>query len=257
MKRFLNLLLIALVLSAPMGCDLLESDPEEGPNELGGNGTIELTEPGNTWGLYLDYEDFGPAFQDIQKEITVTTRSSDGVCTFEATFTFDTTATLALDTLLGTHTLPTEAKRVILDLMLARFGATIDTTDKDHMTLHATVKAKVTDKGIQEFFSSGGDLSKPFTIVKYDASVGDSYEFTRTDGTKLKRTVMSKSTQDDFQVGLWMLKVIKVKEETVGSEDPLFDELWYIANHKFGLVGLEGKLKDGKPLRIVAFPPTL
>ena len=257
MRPTLHVLLAILLAWLLAGCDLLESDPDEGPNDLGGNGNIELTQPGNKWGLYLDYEDFGPAFQGIEEDITVTSRNSDGVCTFEITLTFDTTATLALDTLLGTHTLPDNAKRAVLDLMLARYGATIDTTDKDNMKLRAVVKGKVTDKGIQEYISSRGDLSKPFTIVKYDASVGDVYEFKRDDGIKLRRTVMSKSTQDDFQVGFWMLKVIKVKEETIEGEDPLFDELWYIANHKFGLVGLEGRLKDGRPLRIIAFPPTL
>ena len=51
--------------------------------------------------------------QGIEEDITVTSRNSDGVCTFEITLTFDTTATLALDTLLGTHTLPDNAKRAV------------------------------------------------------------------------------------------------------------------------------------------------
>ncbi len=257
MKRVLNLVMIALLAGVPMGCDLLESDPEEGPNDLSGNGSIELTEVGNDWGVSFNWDSFGPAFQNVQEDIKVTARTPDGVCTFEATFTFDTVATLALDTLLGTHTLPTEAKRMVLDAMLAKYGASIDTTDKDSMKLHAVIKAKITDKGIQEYINSGGDLKKPFTIVKYDASVNDVYEFTRTDGTKLRRTVMSKSTTDDFPVGFWYLKVIKVKETTVSGDNPLLDELWYITNHKFGLVGLEGRLKDGKPLKITVFPPTL
>lgn len=33
-------------------------------------------------------------------------------------------------------------------------------------------KLKVTSEGIQEFINSDGDLSRPFTIVKYDAEVG-------------------------------------------------------------------------------------
>jgi len=253
-NKWTAILVVAAMVAA---CDLLESDPEEGPNELSGNGTIELTEVGNEWGVSLNWDTFGPAFQNVQEDITVTHRTPDGVCTFEATFTFDTVATLALDTLLGTHTLPTEAKRLVLDAMLAKYGASIDTTDKDNMKLHAVIKAKVTDKGIQEYINSGGDLNKPFTIVKYDASVNDAYEFTRTDGTKLRRTVMSKSTTDDFPVGFWYLKVIKVRETTISGDDPLLDELWYVTNHKFGLVGLEGRLKDGTPLKITVFPPTL
>lgn len=250
---------IALIFTLALtvaSCGLLESDSEE-PNELGGNGNIDLTEPGNDWGIYMNFDDFGPSFQGVQEDITVTARDANGICTFDLKLTFDTTASLALDTLLGTQDLPDDAKRGILDLVLARYGATIDTTDKDNMTLRAVFKAKVTDKGIQEFISSGGNVSKPYTVVKYDASVGDSYEFTAADGMRLKRTVISKSTTDDYQVGFWLLKVIKVKEESVGSEKPLLDELWFITNHKYGLVGLEGTLKNGKQLRMVVFPPTL
>jgi opacity protein-like surface antigen len=253
LPRLLALLAVVLLVSS---CDLLDSSAEE-PNELGGNGTIDLTQVGNDWGVSLNYQDFGPAFQNVQEDIKVIARDNNGVCTFEATFTFDTVATLALDTLLGTQDLADDAKRMVLDAALAKYGATIDTADKDNMTLHVIVKAKVTDAGIQEFINSKGDLSKPFTIVKYNAGVGDKYEFTRSDGIRLQRTVTSKSTTDDYQVGFWLLKVIKVKEETVGSEDPLLDELVYITNHKYGLVGLEGRLKSGKPLRIVVFPPTL
>ena len=251
---FIAFLIVALLMLVP-SCDLLESDAEE-PNELGGNPDIELTRVGNTWGVYFDVEDFGPAFNGVEEKVEIVA-NDNGIVTYDVTLTFDTTATIALDSVLGTKDLPEDTKMAILDVFLDRYGATLDTTDKDKMTIKAQVKGKVTDKGIQEFVSSGGDLSRPFTVVKYDAGVGDKYEFTRDDGMKLRRTVMYRSTQDDFQVGFWRLKVIKVKEEVINGEDPVFDELRYIANHKFGLVGFEAVLKDGKSMNLIFFPPTL
>ena len=115
-------------------------------------------------------------------------------------------------------------------------------------------KLKVTAEGIQEFVSSKGDLSKPFTIVKYNANVGDKYEFTNSDGVKITRTVTYKSTTDDYQVGFWYLKVIKVEET---REDPLTEKITYITNHKFGLVGVLLEPKAGKDIRVSVFPPTL
>lgn len=255
MRSYLSLFLGAALLLTTTSCGLIESSTE-GPNELGGDGNIDLTEVGNKWGVSFDMQSFGPGFSGVEEDIQLV-QNDNGVITLDATLTFDTVATKALDTLLGVQELPYSVKMGILDVYLARYGATIDTTNKGSMKLKATLRGKVTDRGIQEFVSSGGNTSRPFTIVKYDAAIGDSYDFTLDDGTKKKRTVMSRSTTDDYPVAFWLLKVIKVKEETVGSDDPLLDELWYITNHKYGLVGIEGTLKNGKPLRITVFPPTL
>jgi len=98
------------------------------------------------------------------------------------------------------------------------------------------------------------EFSKPFTIVKYNANVGDKYEFTSSNGMKITRTVTYKSTTDDYQVGFWYLKVIKVEET---REDPLMEKITYITNHKFGLVGVLLEPKAGKDIRVTVFPPTL
>jgi hypothetical protein len=255
MRSYLNMLVGTALLLATTSCGLIESSTE-GPNEMGGDGNIDLTEVGNSWGVSFNTETFGPGFSGVEEDIKLVS-NENGVITLDATLTFDTVATKALDTLLGVTELPQSVKMGILDTYLARYGASIDTTDKGSMKLRAILKAKITDRGMQEYFSSGGNTSRPFTIVKYDAAIGDSYEFTLDDGTKKKRTVMSRSTTDDYPVAFWLLKVIKVKEETVDAEDPLLDELWYITNHKYGLVGIEGTLKSGKPLKITVFPPTL
>jgi hypothetical protein len=113
---------------------------------------------------------------------------------------------------------------------------------------------KVTSEGIQEFVNSKGDLSRPFTIVKYGAAVGDKYEITNTEGVKVTRTVTYKSTTDDYGIGFWMIKIIKVEET---KEDPFVEKVTYYTNHKFGLVGIVINTKTGKELKLGIFPPTL
>lgn len=256
LSRSLTALLFGFaIIALTPGCGLLDSS-EEGPNEMGGNGNIDLTQVGNKWGISFDTQTFGQGFSNVQEDIRLV-KNENGIVTLDATITFDAKAARALDTLLGTTGLPFSTKMIILNAYLERYGATIDTTNLSAMKLRATLKAKVTDQGIQEFFSSGGNTSRPFTIVKYGAAVGDAYEFTLDNGTKVKRTVMSRSSTDDYPVAFWLMKVIKVKEELVGADDPVIDELWYITNHKYGLVGIEGTLKNGKPLKITVFPPTL
>ncbi|MBI3258309.1 MAG: hypothetical protein HYZ54_02335 [Ignavibacteriae bacterium] len=108
-------------------------------------------------------------------------------------------------------------------------------------------------RALDEFdMSSGGDLSRPYTIVKYSANVGDKYEFTDEDGIKVTRTVVSKSTTDDYYMGFWMIKVMKIEQV---KEDPVIDKITYITNHKFGLVGIILQTKNGKTLKISILPP--
>ncbi|MBK9247239.1 MAG: hypothetical protein IPM69_03785 [Ignavibacteria bacterium] len=119
------------------------------------------------------------------------------------------------------------------------------------MSLKAEYKVKITSEGIQEYFSNA---SEPHTLVKYDWSVGNVYEFTNSEGVKVKRTVISKSTKDDYPLGFFNVKVIQVEETKV---DPLLDKITYIANHKFGLIAVLVKSKNGKESLLSIFPPTL
>jgi hypothetical protein len=254
MKKMLAAMTAIVAVAMLTSCDLLNSGAE-GPNELGGNWNIELTEVGQRTTTYFSPPGgYDPAFDNLDVEGVVIT-NREGVVTYRVTMKFDTTMTLKLDTLLGTSGLPEPAKRAILDTYLERFNATLDTSDKNNMTLTAEIKTKITDKGIQEFFSSGGDESKPFTVVKYDAKVGDEYNMRTFDGRDVKRQVLYRSTTDDYQVGFWYLKVIKVKQTE--PNDPLLNELWFVTNHKFGLVGIEATLKDGRTAEMILFPPTL
>jgi hypothetical protein len=238
------------------------NDTPTGPNEIGGETNLELTQVGNTFNAYLDAGSYVPGFDRMQDSIVIT-RNDNGIVTTHAQIKFDSVFVAALDSTLGITDYPRGAKLAVLDTYLKRYGATLDTSDRKAMKVSMDLKMKVTSEGIQEFVNSKGDVSRPFTIVKYSASVGDKYEFTNGDGVRITREVTAKSTTDDYPIGFWMIKVIKVEETMddplvkAGSDDPLVEKMIYYANHKFGLVGVVLKLKSGKELKLGLIPPTL
>jgi len=101
---------------------------------------------------------------------------------------------------------------------------------------------KVSVSGLKFQVTKEGVASKidafPGTLVKYDSKVGDKY----TVFPGVEREVISKSTDDDYPYGFMYIKVIKV-EEPAGLI-PGVNKIVYVANHKFGIVGLELTLDD-------------
>ncbi len=224
-----------------------------GPNDLGGDTNLELTAVGNVFATSLTTDTYNPAFDRLHDSVVIT-GNANGIVTTHVQLAFDSLFVAGLDSSLGTSAFPQSVKLAILDTYLKRYGATIDSTNKQAMKVVFDLKMKVTSEGIQEFVHSQGDVGRPFTIVKYGAAVGDKYEFTTSDGVKITRTVAYRSTTDDYPVGLWMLKVIRVEQT---SDDPLLEKVTYYANHKFGLVGIVARTKTGKELKIGIIPPTL
>jgi len=78
----------------------------------------------------------------------------------------------------------------------------------------------------------------PGIIVKYDSEVGDVYK----GGSGIEREVIYRSTDDDYSYGFLLIKVIKVEESP--TPFPGVSKIVYIANHKFGLVGVDFTLDD-------------
>ncbi|MBE0644257.1 MAG: hypothetical protein IH600_09270 [Bacteroidetes bacterium] len=240
-------LLIALSLST---C----SDDATNPNDLGGDTNLELTQVGQLFPISLSSPDNpGSVLSDLKDSIVIT-RNDGGIVTFHAVVAVDTAFVRGLETELGIATLNADLRHAILETYVNRFNVVVDSTDKNNITLTTDARLKVTSEGIQEFVSSGGDLSRPFTIVKYNANVGDTWTFTNQEGIAVTRTVAYKSTTDDYQIGFWYLKVIKVEET---KEDPVMEKITYVTNHKYGLVGVEATTKTGKQLKVIVFPPTL
>ena len=100
------------------------------------------------------------------------------------------------------------------------------------------IEFKITDKGIE----SVSGLAEG-TIVDYDAKVGDEYK--TSEGI---RTVVSRSTEDDYMYGFFLIKVIEVEEYPNKSG---VKKIRYWANHRFGLVGMEFTFDDNS---IARFP---
>lgn len=99
-------------------------------------------------------------------------------------------------------------------------------------------KYRITTEGVQSVYDDGTS----YTLVKYDAKVGDKYTLKR-DGQNLVREVTQKSTEDDYYWNGWLLKTITVKE--TGRAVPGLSETELVFNHKFGLVGYTLKFEDG------------
>jgi hypothetical protein len=110
------------------------------------------------------------------------------------------------------------------------------------------MKFRQTTEGIESFISSS-----PGIIVNYNSNVGDTYPV-GSNGDK--RTVVSKSSTDDYFYGGLMIKVIKVEEPLSGVKSLAVNKITYIANHKFGLVGVQYNFNDGTSVYLPVYCST-
>jgi hypothetical protein len=78
--------------------------------------------------------------------------------------------------------------------------------------------------------------------VKYDSKVGDTYPVGSTGNV---RTVVSKTGVDDYSYGFFLIKVVKVEEIPTSLKSTGITKITYIANHKYGLVGVNFEFDDG------------
>lgn len=229
----------------------------EDPNSIGGSTDVPFAKVGDTSTVLVGFDELIPGMERPIIDFVVET-SKNGIVVRKGHFETDTAFTHKIDTLLGTATLPSQIKTALREKAIRAFNIQIDSSDKNNLKLDFTIKAKVTSEGLQDFIHSELDESKPFTLVKYNAKVGDKYEFTDKDGNRFVREVTFRSTTDDYPLAFWLIKVIKV-EETI-TEGPLKDlagKMTYYTNHKFGLVGIEWTKPDGKTLKITIFPSNL
>ena len=109
-------------------------------------------------------------------------------------------------------------------------------------------KYRITSEGVQSVYEDGTS----FTLIKYDAKVGDKYTLKRN-GQNLVREVTQKSTEDDYYWNGWLLKTVTVVE--TGRAVPGLSETELVFNHRFGLVGYTMKFEDGSseiiPIQLV------
>ncbi len=103
---------------------------------------------------------------------------------------------------------------------------------------------KNTTEGILDYTNSDG---KPFVLVRYSSNVGDKYVLNKSNGQTITRTVTAKSTTDDYPWGFMYIKTITVEQD---SRIPGISKIRYIANHKFGLVGIQFVMEDGSTSKL-------
>ena len=101
------------------------------------------------------------------------------------------------------------------------------------------MKMQQTKEGIKCLSGPGAGV-----LVKYDSEVGDTYPIGNTGKV---RKVVSKSTTDDYSYGFFLIKTIQVEDENMGflKNTGGILKTTYIANHKFGLVGVRFDYDDG------------
>ncbi|MBN1339565.1 MAG: hypothetical protein JXA03_09585 [Bacteroidales bacterium] len=116
-----------------------------------------------------------------------------------------------------------------------------------------TIKAQLTGNSISEFVHSYGDIEKPFTLVEFDAKVGDIYTF-EMGGLWFERQVTERETYHINCLGQ-NLETIGVYEEIpYGINVQLFgitirSIVWYF-HPTYGLVCVEIYTEQGEYFEI-------
>lgn len=113
--------------------------------------------------------------------------------------------------------------------------------------LNTVMKFKNTSEGILDYTNKDGS---PFVMVKYDGNIGDKYVLNKKDGNTITRTVVGKSTVDEYPYGFYNIKVMTVEQD---SRIPGVKKILYRANHKFGLVEIEIVMEDGTSTHMYMF----
>jgi len=168
--------------------------------------------------------------QSVMGEVGITVESSSaeiaGVSNCFATVT-------ALKDGVSSYSGSATVKSEILRNLVANIpGITID-GDKVTAT---NMEFKLTKEGFECKSGPGAGV-----MVKYGSSVGDTYKIGSTGEV---RTVVSKTGVDEYPYGFYLIKVIKVEEHPKYLKSAGVTKITYIANHKYGLVGVEVTFDD-------------
>lgn len=106
-------------------------------------------------------------------------------------------------------------------------------------------KYRFTSEGIESVYDEGNLI-----LVKYSDEVGDEHSLKKGNQT-IKRKVTTKSTTDDYSYGFMLIKAMTVEE--TGKNVPGLSKIQYIANHRFGLVGMKFFFEDGTTKNIAIY----
>jgi len=221
MKKLVIIFVVILPLFI-LSCSDIENllGGDEDPNELNGKTDIALAEEGNTFGVSPK---IGNNYVDINEDIKIS-KNENGIVT--------------LDIKCDVPNIPE------LEPYISKIPKEMISNGR----INAQVKFKVTSDGIQDYFNLDG---KPHTIVKYNASVGDKYKLSKSDGKTITREVVARSDKDDFPYGFFDIKTITIEQD---SRIEGIKKFVYRANHKFGIVFVEVHMEDGTKLSSYVYP---
>lgn len=225
---------LALLTSLSLFLVIAGCKKDSEPNSLGGETNIPLTAIDSVSSVYMEMD----GLQVPTAEIKVVS-NVDGQITYHATVPMTGIA----------DSLKTQLASVIPAMINYYHPQNLSVQIAPNGDIQADFSIKITSEGIQHSFIEG----KPCIVVKYADGVGASYSVTMSNGKKVTSTVTEKTDQNDWPYGFYYIKTSKV-ETVVPDDDPVIQSLTYRANHKFGLVFIEVKTKNGKTIRVDLFP---
>lgn len=133
----------------------------------------------------------------------------------------------------STYTASAKVTNTFIKNMVSDFpGVTIN---GDDVTI-TNLKMQQTTEGIKCLTGPGAGV-----LVKYDSKVGDTYP---VGNTGKERKVVSKSGEDDYPYGFFLIKTIQVETTPIDMKSGGIQKITYIANHKFGMVGVRVDFDD-------------
>jgi len=168
--------------------------------------------------------------QSPMGEVGVTVSSSSatiaGVSNANATVT-------KLEGGISTYSASATVTNTLLKNLVANFpGVTIN----GDLVSITGMEIQQTKEGIKSLTGPGAGI-----LVKYDSEVGDTYPI---GNTGQNRTVVRKTGLDDYSYGFFLIKTIQVEMDPVNLKSGGVDKYTFVANHKFGLVGVKVTFDD-------------
>ncbi|MCU0289433.1 MAG: hypothetical protein MUF15_23930 [Acidobacteria bacterium] len=163
-------------------------------------------------------------------EVGVTVSSSSmeiaGVSNFSATVT-------SLEDGISTYSAAANVSNPLLKNIVSNYPGVVINGDLVTIT---GVEIQQTKEGIKSMNGPGAGV-----LVNYNSKVGDTYPI---EGSDKVRKVISKSETDDYAYGFFMIKTIQVEMEQPSLKSSGVTRYTYVANHKFGLVGVKVDFDD-------------
>lgn len=150
-----------------------------------------------------------------------------------------------LESGISIYTASAKVTNTFIKNMVASFpGVTIN---GDNVTI-TDMKIQQTKEGIKCHTGPGAGV-----LVKYDSKVGDTYPVGETGK---ERKVVSKTGVDDYPYGFFLIKTIQVETTPIDMKSGGVEKITYIANHKYGMVGVKVDFDDASSVTFPVYSST-